>query len=323
MFRRISIALVLLMAAGAAAAVSWQAATEYPATAMPGQGLLTLARLVGERTNGAVQIAPRFDGPDGLRSASIVEAVRTGRLEVGDAFAGSIGAIDPVFQIASLPFLATTPAEARRLYDTARPDYERAFQRLGQVLLYATPWPPSGIWSVKPIREPSDLKGLAIRTYDRTGAGVFASVGAAPLEISFADAMPRLRDGSIAAVLSSGDGGAGRKLWEFTPHFTEVGYAVPLSFTTVSAAAYNALDPSVQAQVRQAAAETEAAQWTALLTRTESNYATMRQNGVSISTATPELAKALADAAKGTIAAWEAQAGAQASDILRRYRAGR
>ena len=82
MFRRISIALVLLMAAGAAAAVNWQAATEYPATAMPGQGLLTLARLVGERTNGAVQIVPRFDGPDGLRSASIVEAVRTGRLEV-------------------------------------------------------------------------------------------------------------------------------------------------------------------------------------------------------------------------------------------------
>jgi TRAP-type C4-dicarboxylate transport system substrate-binding protein len=323
MLRWMVFAFVLVAGAGGAATLSWRAATEYPATAMPGEGLSTLARLVGERSNGALQIAAKFDGPDGLRSANIIEAVRAGRLEIGDAFAGSIGSLDPLFLIASLPFLATTPAEARRLYESARPAYERAFGRQGQILLYATPWPPSGIWSAKPIRAASDLKGLAIRTYDKTGTAVLAEAGAAPVEISFADAMPRLRDGRVTAVLSSGDGGAGRKLWEFLPHFTEIGYAVPLSFTTVSATAYNALDPAMQALVRKAAADTEATQWAALLTRTASNYATMRQNGVSIGTATPELAKALADAAKATIADWEAKAGSEAGDILKQYRAGR
>jgi hypothetical protein len=42
-----------------------------------------------------------------------------------------------------------------------------------------------------------------------------ASVGAKATLISFADTMPKLVDGSINAVLSSGDGGIGRKLWDF------------------------------------------------------------------------------------------------------------
>jgi TRAP-type C4-dicarboxylate transport system substrate-binding protein len=58
---------------------------------------------------------------------------------------------------------------------------------------------------------------------------VFASVGARAAAISFADTMPRLADGSINAVLSSGDGGAGRKLWDYLPYFTEITYSLPLS----------------------------------------------------------------------------------------------
>jgi hypothetical protein len=39
--------------------------------------------------------------------------------------------------------------------------------------------------------------------------------------------VPRLRAGELDAVLSSGDGGAGARLWEVLPHFTALDYASP------------------------------------------------------------------------------------------------
>ena len=305
----------------AAAGIVWPAATEYPATAMPGQGLTSFARLVDEGTHGAVVVVPRFDAPDGLKSASIPAAVQAGRIAVGDALAGALASVDPLFQLSSLPFLATSAEQARRLYELAQPAYAEAFARLGQRILYVTPWPAAGLWSRRPIAQPDDLKGLGVRTYDATGAAVFNLAGADAHVLSFADAAPQIAAGRIAAVLSSGDGGAGQKLWLRLPYFTEIGYAMPLSFATVSDLALHALEPAAQQAVVQAGAATEALQWAALSGRQSANYETMRQNGVEIGTATPALSALLAQAARDSILNWQQQAGPTASQILRAYQA--
>ena len=135
---------------GRAQSTPWRAATEYPATAMPGVGLTTFARLLAQTSGGAITLQPAFDAPDGLRSATIPAAVQAQTLTVGDAFAGALDGLDPVFQLSSLPFGATDATEARRLYDAARPLYVSAFAARGQRLLYSTPWPPSGIWCRNP-----------------------------------------------------------------------------------------------------------------------------------------------------------------------------
>ncbi len=316
---KLMLAPVLAFAPAAQAQTVWRAATEYPATAMPGEGLATFARLLDETTGGQLRLAPAYDAPDGLRSATIPAAVQAGRIEVGDAFAGTLVALDPVFQLSSLPFLATTQDQAWRLYQAAKPAYERVYAAHGQRLLYATPWPNSGIWSRDPVPGPEVLQGLAIRTYDATSTAVLRGAGAAAVEYSFADAMPHLKDGSVTAVLSSGDGGAGRKLWDYTTHFTAIGYAMPLSFATVSTAAYDALSPALRTQVDNAGVATEAAQWQALTRRTERNYVTMRANGVLIEPPSPALAAALAQAGAAVTRAWQASAG-PAADVLGAYR---
>ena len=296
----------------------WRAATEYPASAMPGMGLSTFARLLAETTGGTLTLQPAFDGPNGLRSATIPAAVQARTLTVGDAFAGALDGLDPVFQLSSLPFGATNAAEARRLYDAARPLYGSAFALRGQRLLYSTPWPPSGIWCRNPVRTPADLQGLAIRTYDTASTAVFARAGAAPVQISFADAMAGLHDGKLNAVLSSGDGGAGRKLWDELPHFTAIGYAMPLSFTTVNEAVYQGLTPALRMAVDQAAAQTEAAQWQLLGERESTNQAAMLGHGMTIDPPNAELAQALRLAAADTVAAWVRLAGRERAAPLTR-----
>ncbi len=321
--RRIAAAVLLscLLSGPALSQQVWRAVTEYPATAMPGEGLAHFARLVDEATEGHVIVQPSYDGgQDRLKSAGIPAAVQAGTIAVGDSFAGALSGLDPIFQISSLPFLATSLDQARALHDAARPAYAAAFARLGQVLLYTTPWPASGLWTRRPVTTVVALRGLSVRTYDATSTTVLRDAGGAAVNLSFGDTMPRLQDGSVDAVLSSGDGGAGRRLWDYLPNFTVIGYAMPLSFTTVSRLAFEALDVPMRNAVLEAGRRTEAVQWQTLATRTTHNEAVMRAAGVAILAPEPDLAAALATAAKQVNAAWEAKAGPDAAAILATYR---
>lgn len=173
-------------------APSWRIATEYPATAMPGEGIAAFAAAATRLAAGALAVRPAFDAPDGLRSAGMLAALAAGRIEAADAFTGAMGGEDPIFLLSSLPFLTASAEDARRLFDAARPEYEAALARRGAVLLYATPWPPSGLWTRRPVTGPADMAGLRVRCFDRTSVTVLRAAGAAAEELSFADTMPRL-----------------------------------------------------------------------------------------------------------------------------------
>ena len=310
----------LLTPPAAWAQTVWTMPTDYPADSMPGQGLTTFAAAVARTTAGAIAVVPAFGGAPGLKAAEVLGAVGDGRLKAGDVFGGVAGAVDPLFLLSSLPFLTGSFADAQRLYAAAKPAYEAACERLGLKLLYVTPWPPSGIWAKTPIRTAADLTGLSIRTYDATSQTVMQALGAHAVSLSFAEAMPQIANGSIAAVLSSGDGGAGRRLWEYLPAFTAIGYAVPLSFAVVNEAAWKALSPALQDALARAAAQTQTAQWDATVSRAAQNEATMRANGVTIAAPDPALARQLAAAGAAATADWQARTAPLGAAIVARYR---
>ena len=303
----------------AAQGAVWSMATEYPANTVSGAGIAFFAARLAEESGRRLTILPSYDAAFGLKSAEIVSAVRDGRLAAGCAFGGSLGTLDPLFLLSSLPFVAASEDESRRLLDKAGGLYARRFAREGQRLLYATPWPPSGIWAKKPIRAPSDIVALRLRVYDATGVEVLGAAKADAVNLSFADTGPRVASGAIEAVLSSGDGGAGRKLWEHLPHFTEIGYAVPLSFATLAAPLYDKLPNDLKEAVDRAAAATQAHGWDSLAHRLEENYARMRANGVTITPAsdvTPELRGMLAKGAGSAIEKWKRDAGPEAAKLV-------
>lgn len=296
---------------------SWRMATEYPATAMPGLGVTEFARQVAQATGGSVTVTPSYDAKAGFKSAELPAAVEAGKLEAADAFAGALVTQFPLLGISSLPFVADSLPKARAMLDAARPAYEKLLASHDQKLLYTTPWPASGIWSKQAINGAADLKALRIRTYDATSQSVLARAGAQAYTISFADAMPRIAAGEVNAVLSSGDGGAGRKLWQYLPHFTEINYAMPISIATVSLKAWNALSPAQRQGVTRAAQATEQAQWERVKARLDENYAAMRQNGVTIQTRpAADLLAALQAAAREPVEAWRHKAGPEGQAIL-------
>jgi len=311
--RRAALALAALAPGARAQAAPWVIATEYPASAIPGEGVAHFAAAL--RTRGIAAEAQA--AAPGFRSADAFTALSGGRCAVADSFAGALGETDALFLLSSLPFLTTSPADAARLRDLARPHYAAIAARHGAALLWSTPWPPSGLWSRAPVATPEALRGLRLRTYDSTGTEVMRAAGAAADVLSFAQVEARLADGTLDAVLSSGDGGAGRQLWRWLPHFTEISYAWPLSLAFIDAARLAQHRDAVTA----AAAETEALQWRAIEGRLAANRQVMSSNGVTVHEPTAALRGALRAAAALSVEAWKARAGEAGRAVLSAYAA--
>jgi TRAP-type transport system periplasmic protein len=317
-------AMLLLDPAAACAQAAWNMSTEYPQSAMPGVGITTFAGRLAETSAGRLRIKPSFDTSGGIRSADMIAAIGEGRVQAGDAFASTLSDVDPIFALASLPFLVGSVADARRLADLARPFFAAALQKKGQRLLYLTPWPPSGIWSKTPLKTSADLANLSIRTYDTISTEVFAGGGAKATSISFADTMPKLADGSINAVLSSGDGGAGRELWKFLPYFSEITYSFPLSVAIVSQAIYDGLPLELREAVDTASRQTENELWLAMSARQQENYRRMRENGVTIESGlAPAVIASLQSEAAAAQQAWCARSGLACQQVLEAFKAGK
>jgi TRAP-type C4-dicarboxylate transport system substrate-binding protein len=297
--------------------VVWQMATEYPQSNISGTGLATFGRLVAERTRGVVTTKTAFDNEFKIASGDMLRAAQEKRLAGGDPFAGPLEASDPVFGLPSLPFVVQSVDAAKAVNAKARPLYERALEKYGLKLLYITIWPSTGLWSDRPLQSTDDLRALAVRTYDTNSAEVMRAVGATAEFLPFNEAIARLKDRSLNAILTSGDGGAGRKLWDYLRHFTPINYAIPISVAFVRLDAFNALPKDVQDQVMTAAAETEKSQFELLENRTVENYARMRQNSVAIAETVPApVIAALRQGAAAPIAAWKAKVPAEAAAIV-------
>ncbi|MCR6480881.1 TRAP transporter substrate-binding protein [Variovorax sp. ZS18.2.2] len=307
---------------GGSDGVTWVAGSEYPATTMPGVGLDTFGKRLAEHSKGALQIKPHYDHP--LGAIAMLGAVTAGEVQVGDVHGGPLGEVEPVFNLVSLPFVTSSATDTRCLQSVTRQTYASAFEAKGVHLLYSTPWPATGLWSAWAVDTMSDLKRLRVRTYDATSAALMGSLGVYAVNVPFGEAMPRIKSGDITAVMSSGDGGAGRRLWEHLPHFTDLNYAAPLSFTVVNKTAYDKLPQALKSAVDRAAADTETALWDVMRDRAQANRRAMASNGVIVhAVAAPEIRRELQEAGGSVIENWKTQAGPAGAAMLADYERAR
>ena len=301
---------------GTAQAV-WRMTTEYPENNISGIGLATFADRVAARTNGFVTVTNAFDNQLKISSGEMPRAALDGRIAGGDAFAGALSGVDPVLGLSTLPFVVQSVDVASAVNSRARPLYEKALAARGLKLLYLTIWPATGLWSDRSLAGADDLPKLNLRAYDANSSEVMKAAGANAQFLPMDAALAGLKEHRLNAFLTSGDGGAGRKLWDFLPYFAAINYAMPISIAFVRNEAFTALPEPMQREVLAAATETEQSQLALLAHRTTENYARMRDNGVHITEPAPaSLIAALRTAATGTITAWEAQAGTDAAAIV-------
>ena len=326
MLDRIWLALIAAGAFGAAHLASaqtirWDLANEYESSSLPAQADHAFKELVEQKTDGEIEITLQHGGALGYKSKDQFDAVGDGALPLANSYTGVFSGIHPIFVLSNMPFLAPSFDKTRALVDAARPYFEQVFEDSNQKLLYVAPWSPTGLWAKKPTRTVEDLKNMRLRAYDPTGVQVFSQIGAAPIQLSWADVIPQLTTGGIDAVLTSDEGGTNAKFWEHLSHFNELNFSLGYSMGHMNKDVFDGLSPELQDEVMAAAREAEQIAWEKARGRVASNYETMRSHGMEIVEPSPELIATLQEAAKPVLEKWQQEMGPDGEAILDAYRA--
>ncbi len=301
----------------ATAAPKLDFSSEYNAGSIHVEGDTYFIEQVKELAGDEVNINLHMGGSLGYKSPDHFYAVADNAVQIADTLAAFFGGVDPILLLSSLPFIVDDISEAKALYEIARPEYDKVFNESGQILLYASPWPPTGIWAKKPIVSADSLKNLKIRTFDRTGTQVFKEAGAAPISLAWGDVVPQLATGGIEAVLTSADLGAAASFWEQQSDFSGVQYAVPLNMVHMNKEAFDELSEKAQAAILEAAKRTEARNWEAVRNRVAGNYETLAQHKVAIHDPIPDdFRQFLGNASKPAIAEWLKDTGERGQQVM-------
>ncbi|WP_408962357.1 TRAP transporter substrate-binding protein [Neorhizobium sp. BETTINA12A] len=310
----------LLAASGAALAqTAWVLPSAYPPANYHVENLMQFAKDVETASGGKLKItvhpnASLFKAPD------IKRAVQTGQAQAGEVLISLHENENPVFGIDVVPFLATSFDASKKLYAASKPAVEKALDAQGLKLLYATPWPPQGIFTKKDVNSTTDLKGLKWRAYNVGTSRIADLVGAQPVTVQAAELPQALATGVVDGLMTSSATGVDSKIWESLNHYYDTQAWIPKNVIFVNKAAFAALDPAVQKAVTDAAAAAEARGWALGAEKTAAYMETLRKNGMKVLEPSADLKKGLADVGSKLTEDWSKKAGADGAAILDAYK---
>lgn len=310
---------IALATPGMAAGVKFDLSNEYSAKSLVGLADQFFIDAVKKKSNGEIIITAHYGGALGFKSKDHFDAVGDGAVPIAGTYTGVFTGIDPIFALSAMPFLTPGVKDAKAMFEVARPYYEKVFNKRNQVLLYASPYTPTGVWAKSAVRKVDDLKNLKIRTYDAAGVSTFKAIGAAPIQLSWADGAPQLGTGAISAVLTSDESGISAKLWEHLTYFNALPYSIAINMTHMNAKAFNALSPAHQKAIRDAASETQEQNWKMIADRVVSNANILKEKKVTVVEPSTDLVAALQKAADAVLEKWKKDMGADAQKILTAY----
>jgi TRAP-type C4-dicarboxylate transport system substrate-binding protein len=314
-----ALAATLALAGAANAQTKWNLPAAYPADNFHSENLVAFAKGVASATGGKLEItvhpnASLFKAPE------IKRAVQTGQAQVGEVLISLHENEDPVFGLDVVPFLATSFADAKKLWAVSRPAIEKKLAAQGLIVLYAVPWPPQGIYAKKEINSVDDMKGLKWRAYNAGTSRIAEIVGAQPVTIQAADLPQALATGVVNAFMTSGATGYDSKAWETMTHFYDTQAWLPKNVVIMNAAAFNGLDKATQDAIRKAAVAAEARGWKVSEEKTNWYVDQLKSRGMKVQPPGTTLRSGLRKVGEQLTADWTKKAGAEGEALIAAYK---
>lgn len=309
----------LALSLPALAQTKWDLPAAYPATNFHSVNLSTFASDVDKASGGKLKITVH-PGASLFKAPEIKRAVQGGQAQIGEILLTAYQNEWQMFGADGIPFLATSYAESRRLYNAQKPILEKKLAEQGMTLLYAVPWPPQGLYSKKPIASAADLKGNKWRAYSPATARIAELVGAQPVTVQAAELSQALATGVVESNMTSGATGVDSKLYEHLKYYYDVQAWLPKNAVIMNKRAFDALDKATQDAVLKAAADAEARGWTASEKVNTDTLATLKANGMEVLPPSPQLKADLQKVGETMLKEWLDKAGPEGQALLNAYR---
>ncbi|WP_371037171.1 TRAP transporter substrate-binding protein [Rhodosalinus sp. FB01] len=304
-----------------AAAANWDMPTPYGDSVFHTQNITQFAEDVAAATEGAVEITVHSAGSL-YAHPEIKDSVRRGLAPIGEVLMSRLANEDPVFAVDSIPFLASSYEEAEALWEASRPLVEEKLAAQGLTLLFAVPWPGQSLYSQDPLTSAADLEGASFRAYNAATERLAQLMGAVPTQVEAGDIPTAFATGRVDAMITSPSTGVSSQAWDFTSHYTDTQAWLPKNMVIVNTRAFEALPENQRAALLDAAAAAESRGWEMSAAETEEKIATLKENGMTVSQPSDELAAELAEVGETMTAEWLDEAGDEGRKVIEAYQSG-
>jgi TRAP-type C4-dicarboxylate transport system substrate-binding protein len=303
----------------AQAQTKWDLPSGYGANTFQVQNLQWFADEVDKASAGKLKITVH-PGASLFKANEIKRAVQSAQTPIGEFILSGASNESAMFGLDSIPFLATSYAESKKLDEVARPYLEKTLRDQGLKLLYTVPWPPQGLYTVKPVASMTDLKGTKMRAYNPATARIAEQVGAQPVTIQLAELPQGLATGTVQNFLTSSASGIDSKLYEHVKYFYDVNAWLPRNAVIVNQKAFDALDKPVQEAVLKAAAEAGPRGWRISEQKDAEYMKELAAKGMAVDTASEGLKRELKVIGGRMSADWLQTAGADGKAVIDAFR---
>jgi len=315
----IAAACAALGSAGALAQTTWDMPTPYPESNFHTENIKQFVADVEKAANGKLKITVHSNASL-FKAPEIKRAVQGGQAQIGEILLSGYSNEDPIFGVDSVPFLATSYADARKLWAASKQATEARFEKQGMMILYSVPWPPQGIYSSKPIHSVADMKGLKLRAYNPAIARIAELVGAQPVTIQVAELAQAFATGAVNANITSGSTGYDTKAWEVVKHYYDTQAWLPKNVVFVNRKAFDALDKPTQQAVLKAAAAAEKRGWKTSEDKNAWYLEQLKKNGMTVEKPSRQLESELKKIGVTMTQEWLEKAGPDGKAIIDAYK---
>ncbi len=311
-----------LVASTVHAQTKWDLPSGYAVNTFQVQNLQYFADEVDKGTGGKLKIT-LHPGASLFKANEIKRAVQSGQTQVGEFILSGSANENALFGLDSIPFLATTYAESKRLSDISQPYLDKLLASQGLKLLYTVPWPGQSLYSAKPVNSMQDLKGTKMRAYNPATTRIAEYVGAQPVTIQLAELGQALATGTVDNFLTSSASGVDSKLYEHVKYFYDVNAWLPRNAVVVNKKAFDALDKPTQAVVEKVAAAAQERGWKVSEEKDAEYIRELQAKGMTVDRSSDALKRELKIIGGRMTNDWLRSAGEDGKAIIDAYRAGK
>ena len=312
-------AVTALSAGFAGAQTKWDMPTAYPATNFHTENAAQFGKDVETATGGKLKIQIHA-GASLFKAPEIKRAVQGNQAQIGEILLVNFENENALYGADGVPFLATSYADATKLWKAQKPMIAAALEKQGMAVLYAVPWPPQGIYSKKPLNSAADMKGLKFRSYSPATSRLAELVGAQPVTIQAAELPQALATGVVESFISSGSTGYDSKTYEHIKNWYDTQAWLPKNAIIVNKKAWDALGKGEQEAVAKAAAAAETRGWKISEEKNGWYLDQLRAKGMTIHKPSAQLTADLKKAGEALLADWLKKSGAEGQKLVADYK---
>ena len=223
------------------------------------QGFLAFKTEVEKRTNGGVKIE-LYPSAQLYADKNMVEAVRTGGVDIGSAADSYWGSLVPSVEILHVPYLVPSWESARKVMDGGVLDIlAQEIEKKGAKVLW---WSDYGFLVPgtvkKSVRKPSDMSGLVIRTSGTLDSIIVKDLGGSPSYISAGEMYMALQRGTVDGVNTLPTSMKDRSLWEVLKYVTLTNHTFTTAPVFINLDSWRALSPENQKVILDVAKDVQA-----------------------------------------------------------------